>query len=618
MRTEKRFALPDEATLESLAELDVLGELSLSAPLASGARDVYLDTTDRALLAAGYCCRRRESGAGILITVKTVARADDGTRGHEEIELEMPAYRHPVEWETGPGRELILGIAGDRDLLPLVEMEVERRARVASRGEVEIGMLSLDSARIESGGRVLRFMELEFELRPEGTERDLDGVVRTLSEGWNIRPEQRSDFERALEFLGLAETEGGLLGDRGRAACARLALRRDAYGRRARALLAFDAGATASEAGSRAGLSARRAAFWLGEYGSAGMGIFPRRIRADDDSDAQAPQPGEALGIEMGESMTDAARKILVAQFGRMLDREKGALAGKDAEELHGMRVATRRMLAVMQVFSDYLDGDGLKPFAKALKRTCKALGSVRDLNVFKSKTESYLDSLAPFRRRGMEPLLAAWKEEHEARLDEMRNYLEGRDYSRFKERFREFLETPDARTRPTAKAKAEPAAFRIRHVLPALLFSAYARLRAFDECFAGSETPLLRYHQLRIAAKRLRYTLEFFIEPLGPAASPLIERTRRLQDHLGNLQDAVIASDILRSYLRWGGWRKAPREEVPPGDIVVAPEIAEYFAFRQVELRELLDSFPKIWADLSGPDFFNRLAILVATQAWA
>jgi len=218
-----------------------------------------------------------------------------------------------------------------------------------------------------------------------------------------------------------------------------------------------------------------------------------------------------------------------------------------------------------------------------------------------------------------MEPLLAAWKEEHEARLDEMRDYLEGRDYSRFKERFSDFLETPDAGTRPTATAKAEPAAFRVRHVLPALLFSAYARLRAFDECFAGNEeTPLLRYHQLRIAAKRLRYTLEFFIEPLGPAASPLIERTRRLQDHLGNLQDAVIASDILRSYLRWGGWRKVPREELPPGDIVVAPEIAEYFAFRQVELRELLDSFPKAWADLSGPDFFNRLAILVATQAWA
>ena len=338
MGTGTKFALPDEATLERLAELDALGELSLSAPLASFFRDIYLDTTDRALLAAGYCCRRRESGAGILVTVKTVARADGGER--EELELEMPAYRPPAEWMASPGRELILGIAGDRDLVPLVELEEERRARVASREEVEIGMLSLDSARIEFGGRVQRFMELEFELRPEGTERDLDGVVRTLSEGWNLRPEQRSNFERALEFLGLAATEEELLGDRGRAACARLALRRDAYGRRARAMLAFDAGATASEAGSRAGLSARRAAFWLGEYESAGMDIFPLRIRADDDLDVQAPQQGEALGIEMGDSMTDTARKILVAQFERMIDREKGALAGKDAEELHGMRVA--------------------------------------------------------------------------------------------------------------------------------------------------------------------------------------------------------------------------------------------------------------------------------------
>ena len=252
------------------------------------------------------------------------------------------------------------------------------------------------------------------------------------------------------------------------------------------------------------------------------MDIFPLRIRADDDLDVQAPQQGEALGIEMGDSMTDAARKILVAQFERMLDREKGALAGKDAEELHGMRVAIEadagRDAGLLRTIST---GTGSRASPRRSSGPARRCGSVRDLNVFKSKTESYLDSLALFRRRGVEPLLAAWREEHEARLDEMRDYLKGRDYSRFKERFREFLETPDVGGRDRRQAKAEPAAFRVRHVLPALLFSAYARLRAFDECFAGNETPLLRYHQLRIAAKRLRYTLEFFIEPWAPRRSP-------------------------------------------------------------------------------------------------
>lgn len=618
MEIKERFALPDEPTLERLAGLDTLGEFSLSAPRRSLIRDVYLDTADRAILAAGYRCRRRDSGAGIVLAMEEIAHADGGARRRVELELEMPAYRPPAEWEAGPERDLVVGIVGNRDLLPLLELERERRARVASRGTARIGELSLDSVRIESGGRARRFFELEFEAEPEAGGRDLEDFLRSLSEGWELRAQPRSDFELALEFLGLATGDGGLLGERGRAACARLALRRDAYGRRARALLAFDAGADAGEAGSRAGLSPRRARHWLGEFGREGMGIFPPRLSVGEDPEGQPPRQGGGPGVAMGDSMGDAARKILLAQFEKMLDREKGALAGEDVEELHGMRVAARRMLAVMDVFSDYLDKEEFKPYAKTLKRSCKALGAVRDLNVFRSKTESYLESLSLPRRNGMEPLLEAWRGENEARLAEMNEYFEGRDYSRFKARFREFLESQDEGARPAASAKPDPSLFRVRHALPSLLFSSYARLRAFDECFSGSEAPLLRYHQLRVAAKRLRYTLEFFLEPLGPAAISLVERTRRLQDHLGNLQDAAIASDILRSYLRWGGWRKAAREEAPLGDIVVAPEIAEYFAFRQGEIRKLLDTFPKAWADVSGPDFFNRMAILVATLAWA
>ncbi len=619
MEIEARFALPDEPTLERLAGLDTLGEFSLSAPRRSLVRDVYLDTADRAILAAGYCCRRRDSGTGIVIAFEKSAHADGDARRRGVLELEMPAYRPPAEWEAGPERELIIGIVGDRDLFPLLELERERRARVASRGTGRIGELSLDSVRIESGGRARRFFELEFEPELEAIGRDLEDFVRSLSEGWELRAQPRSDFELALEFLGLATGDGGLLGERGRSACARLALRRDAYGRRARALLAFDAGADADEAGSRSGLSPGRARHWLGEFGREGMGIFPRRLSAGEDAEeGQPPRQGAGPGVAMGDTMGDAARKILLAQFEKMLDREKGALAGEDAEELHGMRVAARRMLAVMDVFSDYLDKEEFKPYAKTLKRSCKALGAVRDLNVFRSKTESYLESLSLPRRSGMEPLLAAWRDESEARLAEMNEYFEGRDYSRFKARFREFLESQGEGARPAASAKPEPSFLRVRHALPSLLFSSYASLRAFDECFSGSEASLLRYHQLRVAAKRLRYTLEFFLEPLGPAANSLVERTRRLQDHLGNLQDAAIASDILRSYLRWGGWRKAAREEAPLGDIVVAPEIAEYFAFRQGEIRKLLDSFPKALADVSGPDFFNRMAILVATLAWA
>ncbi len=52
-----------------------------------------------------------------------------------------------------------------------------------------------------------------------------------------------------------------------------------------------------------------------------------------------------------------------------------------------------------------------------------------------------------------------------------------------------------------------------------------------------------------------MRYTFEFFEEVLGPDAKPLIATTKDMQDHLGDLQDAVVTCTILRNFLTWGSW---------------------------------------------------------------
>ena len=54
--------------------------------------------------------------------------------------------------------------------------------------------------------------------------------------------------------------------------------------------------------------------------------------------------------------MDEAARKTLLFHFERMLKHEPGTREGEDAEELHDMRVATRRMRAALRVFDGYID----------------------------------------------------------------------------------------------------------------------------------------------------------------------------------------------------------------------------------------------------------------------
>lgn len=57
--------------------------------------------------------------------------------------------------------------------------------------------------------------------------------------------------------------------------------------------------------------------------------------------------------------------------------------------------------------------------------------------------------------------------------------------------------------------------------------------------------------HQLRISAKRLRYTLELFRDVFGETGERNIERIRRMQDVLGQLHDVIVRIALIEDELR-------------------------------------------------------------------
>jgi CHAD domain-containing protein len=160
-----------------------------------------------------------------------------------------------------------------------------------------------------------------------------------------------------------------------------------------------------------------------------------------------------------------------------------------------------------------------------------------------------------------------------------------------------------------------EPRPYHVRYVAPLAVFERLAHMRAYDEWVTIPNPPVARLHALRIACKRLRYTLEFFREVLGPDTKYLIKEVVVMQDHLGNLQDAVVASGILRDYLNWGTWdrKRADRSRPSLAAPVIAPGVAAYLAAEQAELQHLLETFPQEWQRLTGPDFSQRVADAVA-----
>ncbi|HTX69505.1 MAG TPA: CHAD domain-containing protein, partial [Thermoleophilia bacterium] len=443
---------------------------------------------------------------------------------------------------------------------------------------------------------------------------DVAALAATLRDEWGLVPEGRAKFTRALELAG-DEDDGALMSAAERGVHEAYAAGHDARARRAQALLALDRGLSQVEAGRVAGLSDRRVRYWLARYRAEGTSIYDDEA-VDPGSGAQAraahaPEQKKRPDILRSDTMTEAAAKTLRFHLDKMLEHEDGTRLGEDPEELHDMRVSTRRMRMALRVFADYLDRDTLQPVLRGLRRTGRTLGNVRDLDVFNEKTQVYLDGLPDERAGDLDGLLDAWKRERDKQREALVEYLDGKRYRRFVERTQELLDGPAEALAPRDVLAPRPQ--RVAQVLPGVLYKDMAVVWAFEGQLGGLETPLPRFHALRKSCKGLRYTLEFFEDVLGSGARPLIKRVKGLQDHLGDLQDAVVTSGVLRDYITWGTWRHESHELPGPLEVIVAPGAARYLVARQEEMERLVLTFPEVWPTVAGSEFSRDLAAVIA-----
>jgi CHAD domain-containing protein len=96
---------------------------------------------------------------------------------------------------------------------------------------------------------------------------------------------------------------------------------------------------------------------------------------------------------------------------------------------------------------------------------------------------------------------------------------------------------------------------------MPATIWGAYQDVWAFDEDLEAADLDTL--HQLRIAAKWLRYTLEFVREPLEPEAAALIRPVVALQDHLGDQHDQHVAAELAREFVATSACSASERKAI-------------------------------------------------------
>ncbi|HWN30110.1 MAG TPA: CHAD domain-containing protein [Burkholderiales bacterium] len=259
----------------------------------------------------------------------------------------------------------------------------------------------------------------------------------------------------------------------------------------------------------------------------------------------EAPAPAKAAAPSLAPSMnaSDAFIAIVEGCVQHLQANETGMLKQGDPEYLHQMRVALRRMRSAFKVFSKILPEPVTIPLVEEIKWLGGVLGPARDWDVF------YYETLLPVMEVFAEdPALRALREDclklREASRAAGRQAVDSSRYQRWLLLLGAFLIR-----RPwfNEKAGSAPltATMPVAEFAQALLEKCYGRLIKLGRHLARLNER--ERHRLRIAAKKLRYTADFFSGLyLRKRARRYLKALGGLQDILGLLNDAATMRKLL------------------------------------------------------------------------
>lgn len=133
-------------------------------------------------------------------------------------------------------------------------------------------------------------------------------------------------------------------------------------------------------------------------------------------------------------------QKILRTRFNEMISFEEGTLIGEDIEYLHNMRVASRRVQAMMKVFRGAFPKRKYRIEYNKIRTLIRSLGVVRDYDVFIDKMEKYKKLFRNNDIRALDLLIHKKKSLREEKRKEMVQTINLLNKNGYKESFMRFI----------------------------------------------------------------------------------------------------------------------------------------------------------------------------------
>lgn len=245
------------------------------------------------------------------------------------------------------------------------------------------------------------------------------------------------------------------------------------------------------------------------------------------------------LALNGAPAFPDATLRELALEIARQVEailvHDPGVRLGRDPEQLHGLRVAMRRLRAILRAAAPFVEPEWARELRAELAWLGHALGPARDDDVMLAHLRGAAAELDERDRTAFEPLLERLERE---RLERRRELLAALS----SERYLALLGTLE---QAAAHPRLRPAETRLRELAAAEFGRLRREVRALG---AHPADPAL--HALRIRGKRARYAAELAAREgdRAKATAAFVREAKAFQDAIGDHQDAIVAEERLRT----------------------------------------------------------------------
>jgi CHAD domain-containing protein len=240
-------------------------------------------------------------------------------------------------------------------------------------------------------------------------------------------------------------------------------------------------------------------------------------------------------GINCNDAAPVGIKLVLATRFEEMYGFRQAALDWSDPEGVHSMRVASRRLRSAMRDFMPYLRQRGLTSVLKQTKSIAAALGEVRDQDVAIIALEKIQKQAPTEFSDALQQLVDERKDQRNESRDKLSSVLVANQMKQVKSEFTAGLDKATAL--PKTNQSAGPT---FSKMSSAVILDRLKELEKLSESlYKPFEIESL--HDMRIAAKRLRYALELFQQCWGRSLQTHAKNAARMQTELGEVHDCDV-----------------------------------------------------------------------------